>query len=217
MNCRTHEHRHFERTLRVSDHVRNPRLSEGRANCKTLPVACARLTARARVPVCLGASRPGSLARLSLPRERRRGVLPGGGALSRKTMSSARRHALRVMCAVAAAVPPGSLVTARPPSLPSQARTVLIRVLPLTGGLRADRPVLARGSHTAYRTMSPVCRTDIPPRARSSLCAYGACLCSLGDGLRARAVAARPRTRPGGRAGETRERDLGSGGTTRRI
>lgn len=30
MNCRTHEHRHFERTLRVSDFIRYPHLAEGR-------------------------------------------------------------------------------------------------------------------------------------------------------------------------------------------
>jgi hypothetical protein len=30
VNCRTHEHRHFERTLRVSDSIRYPHLAEGR-------------------------------------------------------------------------------------------------------------------------------------------------------------------------------------------
>jgi hypothetical protein len=35
VNCRTHEHRHFERTLRVSDSVRNPRLAEGRTTLES--------------------------------------------------------------------------------------------------------------------------------------------------------------------------------------
>jgi hypothetical protein len=35
VNCRTHEHRHFERTLRVSDSVRYPHLAEGREDVKT--------------------------------------------------------------------------------------------------------------------------------------------------------------------------------------
>lgn len=30
MNCRTHEHRHFERTLRSTDTIPGPRLAEGR-------------------------------------------------------------------------------------------------------------------------------------------------------------------------------------------
>lgn len=34
MNCRTHEHRHFERTLRSSDTVPGPRLAEGRLSNK---------------------------------------------------------------------------------------------------------------------------------------------------------------------------------------
>lgn len=32
MNCRTHEHRHFERTLRSTDTIPGPRLAEGRFN-----------------------------------------------------------------------------------------------------------------------------------------------------------------------------------------
>lgn len=35
MNCRTHEHRRFERTLRSSDTVPGPRLAEGRINYQT--------------------------------------------------------------------------------------------------------------------------------------------------------------------------------------
>lgn len=31
MNCRTHEHRHFERTLRSTDTIPGPRLAEGRS------------------------------------------------------------------------------------------------------------------------------------------------------------------------------------------
>jgi len=32
VNCRTHEHRHFERTLRSTDTIPGPRLAEGRSN-----------------------------------------------------------------------------------------------------------------------------------------------------------------------------------------
>lgn len=35
MNCRTHEHRHFERTLRSTDPIPGPRLAEGRTKNKT--------------------------------------------------------------------------------------------------------------------------------------------------------------------------------------
>lgn len=35
MNCRTHEHRHFERTLRSTDPIPGPRLDEGRSTNKT--------------------------------------------------------------------------------------------------------------------------------------------------------------------------------------
>lgn len=40
MNCRTHEHRHFERTLRSTDTIPGPRLAEGRFS--TRHTACAR-------------------------------------------------------------------------------------------------------------------------------------------------------------------------------
>lgn len=36
MNCRTHEHRHFERTLRSTDPIPGPRLAEGRLLIKKL-------------------------------------------------------------------------------------------------------------------------------------------------------------------------------------
>jgi hypothetical protein len=82
VNCRTHEHRHFERTLRVSDSVRNPRLAEGRMTNKpcrggarlvladVARLVAVRLGARDRVAV-----RPPS------PGGGRGGT--GGGALSR--------------------------------------------------------------------------------------------------------------------------------------
>lgn len=40
VNCRTHEHRHFERTLRSSDSVPGPHLAEGRINFKDCSVFC---------------------------------------------------------------------------------------------------------------------------------------------------------------------------------
>lgn len=40
VNCRTHEHRHFERTLRSLDTVPGPLLAEGRFNFHDCPVCC---------------------------------------------------------------------------------------------------------------------------------------------------------------------------------
>jgi len=57
VNCRTHEHRHFERTLRVSDSVRNPRLAEGRTTLESArppPLTSRRTGARGRAQPAVG-------------------------------------------------------------------------------------------------------------------------------------------------------------------
>ena len=105
----------------------------------------------------------------------------------------------------AAACRPGSLVTARPPSLPSKARTVLIR---------ASRGVPSRGRRAALTA-------PCSPAALSALSNDVAGVSNGSSGFtvrsrgvvrrrrareRVRAAAARPRTRPGGRADESRTR-----------
>jgi hypothetical protein len=66
VNCRTHEHRHFERTLRSSDTIPGPRLAEGRSikqdqtacrswkrTAKRLPERSSRATTVHNFVVCL--------------------------------------------------------------------------------------------------------------------------------------------------------------------
>lgn len=81
MNCRTHEHRHFERTLRSTDTIPGPRLAEGRFSTRILLAP-----APAAAPVCRGARAAGrvraivgTFARSGVVRNERFGR-PKGGA-----------------------------------------------------------------------------------------------------------------------------------------
>lgn len=92
MNCRTHEHRHFERTLRSTDTIPGPRLAEGRFS-----------TSKLLAPLRAGPTRP--FAQTAYERSldvRPRRAVPRGGPLAsseitpRKRKSESARTRVRI-------------------------------------------------------------------------------------------------------------------------
>jgi hypothetical protein len=217
VNCRTHEHRHFERTLRVSDSVRNPRLAEGRMTNKpcrggarlvladVARLVAVRLGARDRVAV-----RPPS------PGGGRGGT--GGGALSRyRSLALDRRRR-----------GPRGYADRRPYASCGADCRLVVGVRGRTrapGPAPADRltavsRACARPLARSYHHPSSVAASAPLAQARSALercrrCPHGSA--SSADKTRACPHhVARPRTRRR-RWRANHLRDLGSGETTRRI